>query len=441
MTRSAVKAFLLVLIVSFAGGCALYNDVDVSPLTLSPTKIERGSSIESMVGKADYLRAMEMAAVFDARTNVPAEDLAWLGRAYLACGRFDDARARLRAALDRNPFHTTYADIAWDLSQVEYLSNNFESSLEWALIAGERGLKVRQWHLDYIKALAGLPVYRFSGATTARLPFAFGKPDVPRIRARLNGSHETEGIIDSGAVVSIMSQRLAEKLRVKSLGPFEGTFYGLLGEPIAVRFAIIDRLELGGIVVENVPVAIMPDEKMRFLVSRKTKTEFHMDFLLGSNLLKEFRLELDYAGGRAIFTHLLPHDRRPAADQNLYFAAFRPHVRGTVNRQGWFLFLLDTGSEVTFLNESRVSNLSVYRFGSGGSHTAMLQGLGGATKHGGKLEDVEIGVDKWGGKFRTLPMYWANEKENAIGIIGQNLLKKFNVVIDFGRMRVDLKRR
>src|SRR5687767_15769671 len=95
----------------------------------------------------------------------------------------------------------------------------------------------------------------------------------------------------------------------------------------------------------------MPDAKMKFLISRREGTQFNMDFLLGSNLLKEFRLELDFDRGRAIFTHLTERDRQPAADQNLFFHGFRPHVRGAVNRRAWFLFILDTGSEITFLNE------------------------------------------------------------------------------------------
>ena len=436
MFRKAVP----VLFLAFLGGCTLYSEVDVTPLIMQPSNIVRGVDLQSMLRKADYLRAMEMASVLDARERKNAADLAALGTAYLAAGRYDDARGRLRAALDLDPFRTTYAQIAWDLSQVEYLSNNFESSLEWANTARERGLNIRQWHLDYLQSLVGVPAYRFTGAQTDALAFHFGKPDVPRVSARVNRSHQVEAIIDSGAVLSIVSQRLASTLPVKPLGTTKGTFYGLLGEPIPVSFGILDSVELGDIVVENVPVAIMPDNKMRFLVGKGQgdRTHFDMDFLLGSNLLKEFRLELDFDRNRAVFTRVT--DRRPAADQNLFFEGFRPHVRGAVNRRGWFLFILDTGSEITFLNESRLGDLRVNVFGSG-SHTATLQGLGGAMKRGAKLEDVEIGVDRWGGKFKTLPMYSSEERDQAVGIIGQNFLKNFNVVIDFGRMRVDLKRR
>jgi len=435
MRRKVLLAGLVIL-----AGCTLYNEVAVTPLNLLPTNIERGSDLQSMLRKNDYLRAIEMASVVDGRQNRNAADLGALGSAYLAAGRYDDARERLRAALDLDPFRTTYAQIAWDLSQVEYLANNYESSLEWAQIAVERGLNVRKWHMDYLTALSKIPVYEFSGATRERLGFRFGKPEVPRINVKLHGTREVEGIVDSGAVLSIISRRLADSLPVRQLGTFEGTFYGLLGEPIQVNFGMVDQLELGDMVIRNVPVAIMPDDKMRFLVSKDKRIEFRMDFLLGSNLLKEFRLELDFGAHRVTFTKLTAADRRPDPDQNLFFHGFRPHVRGAVNRRGWYLFILDTGSEITFLNQSRLKSLPVQLFGSG-AHSATLQGLGGAMKHGAKLENVEVGVDRWGGKFKTLPMYTSDEKEMAFGIIGQNFLKNFDVVIDFGRMRVDLNRR
>ena len=436
MLRNVATVALIALA---STGCALYNEVSVVPLRITPTNIERGADLPSMIRKADYLRAIELGPAAEARPRRSAEELGAIGSAFLAAGRLDDARSILRNALDAGPRGNTYAEIAWDLSQVEYLANNYDLSLEWAQLAYERGLQIRQWHLDYLEALSSVPVYRFSGRATERLPFKYGRPDVPRIATKINGTHEVEGIIDSGAVLSIVSQRLANRLPIRRFGEFEGTFYGLLGEPIQVRFGLIEKLELQDMVIENVPVAIMPDEKMRFLISKNEGKEFHMDFLLGSNLLKEFRLELNFDRRSVTFTRLTEADRRPGPDQNLFFHGFRPHVRAAVNDRAWFLFILDTGSEITFLNQSRLGILPVRQFG--GAHSATLQGLGGAMKHGAKLENVQVGVDEWGGRFRTIPMYSSDENETAVGIIGQNFLGNFNVVIDFGRMRVDLRRR
>jgi tetratricopeptide (TPR) repeat protein len=416
-------------------GCALYSDVVISPLIYDPANIQRGSDLQSMVRKLDYNHAISLAQTIDANPRKTAPELASLGAAELAAGRYDDARRHLRAAIDLQPFRAVYASVAWDLSQLEYMSNNFDSSLDWAKLAQERGINVKQWHLDYLASLANTNVYHFSGAPSERAPMHVSRPDVPRIDVMLNGKKSLSAIIDSGAVLSIISQSLAANLPVKSLGNFEGTFSGLLGEPIAVRFGILESVELGRMTIANVPVAIMPDDKMKFLISGKR--EFKIDLLLGAHLLKEFRLELDFRRNTVTFTRILGSARRPAADQNLFIEQFRPAVRGTINRHGWFAFILDTGSEVTFLNERHLGSFPIQVFAPK-VHNATLQGLGGAKKHGEKLDNVEIGIDRWAGTFHTIPMYDAGEHERTSGIVGENYLKNFDVVIDFGRMRVDL---
>jgi hypothetical protein len=432
MNARPPRSLLALLVVA---GCALYSDVSISPLIYDPTNIERGSDVQSMVRRADFNRAVALAQTIESKPRRSVTELAALGAAELASGRYDDARRHLRSAIDLQPFRSTYAAVAWDLSQLEYMSNNFDSSHDWARVASEHGINVKKWHMEYLAALANVDVYRFTAAMHERLPMKIGRPDVPRIDATLDGKKTVSAIIDSGAVLSIVSESLAASLPVRSLGGFEGTFAGLLGEPIPVRFGILQTLELGRMNIANVPVAIMPDNKMRFLVSGKK--EFKMDFLLGANLLKEFRIELDFRRNTLTLNRVPPAARRPVADQNLFIEQFRPAVRATVNRHGWFLFILDTGSEVTFLNSRQLGSLPIQLFAPK-VHNATLQGLGGAKKRGEKVENVEIGVDRWAGTFRTIPMYDATDNERATGIVGENYLKNFDVVIDFGRMRVDL---
>ena len=426
----------VVAAIAVIAGCALYSDVSISPLLLSPGSIDRGSDLQSMVRKSDYVRAVEMAAMVEAKPRHNANELLALGSAEMAAGRFDAARRHLRAVLDLEPFRTTYSDAAWTLSQLEYLRNNFEASLDWAHVAADHGLSVRNWHLDFLESLKNVDGYHFRGPAVERVPLRIGRPDVPRIEVTINRTKNVIAIVDSGAVMSIMSQRFASSVPVRKLGNFEGTFSGLLGEPIQVQFGLIESLQLGKMTIENVPVAIMPDDKMKFIVTGKH--EFTIDFLLGAHLLKEMRIELDFRHNQAAFTHLTTADRTPAPDQNMFWDQFRPAVRGVINRKGWFTFILDTGSEVTFLNAAQMTSLPIQLFTK--VHNATLQGLGGAKKRGDKVENVEIGIDRWAGTFRTIPMYdpGATEHERASGIIGENYLKNFIVTIDFGRMRLDL---
>lgn len=433
-TRTLISRALLPAMLA---GCTLYSDVSIAPLIVTPTTIERGADVHSALKRSDFLRAIEMTSNIETRQRKTAADLAALGSAELAAGRYDNARRHLREAIDLDPFRTALMNIEWSLSEVEYMSNNYDASLEWAKLSQGHGMTIKPWHMEYLEALANTDVYHFSGVASDSLKMRVGRPDVPRIDVRLNGSTTpANAVVDSGAVLSIVSQKLATKLAVRRLNIESGTFFGLLGEPIKVDFGVLDKLELGGVVVENVPVAIMPDEKMTFFVNGERS--FSIDFLLGANLLKEFRIEFDFPRSQVTFTKLTSADRHADPAQNVFMENFRPMVHGTVNGKGWYLFVLDTGSEVTFLNESQMASLPI-AVQPPKMHNARLQGLGGAQKHGGKVQNVQVGLDKWEGTFRDLPMYSsANEQERAVGIVGENFLKNFRVVLDFGRMRMDL---
>jgi hypothetical protein len=434
MTTARPLALLATVLLA---GCALHSDVYISPLMVPLANVERGTDPGSMLRKRDYVHLVDFAPTVEARKH-SAQELLAIGSAEVISGRYDAARRHLRAAIELNPFHTTYADIAWQLSQLEFQSNNFEVSLDWARIASEHGLIVKQWHVDYLTALSNVDVYRVSGSQNERMTLHIGRPDVPRVDAKLNGKRDVSAIVDSGAVLSILSTSVANALPVRKLGNFQGTFFGLLGEPITVQFGLLESVQLGRMTIADVPVAIMPDDKLRFVIPGQA--EFKMDFLLGANLLKEFRTEMDFRRRQVTFTHLGPGDRHPAPDQNLFIADFRPAVRGFINRRGWYMFELDTGSEVSFLNEGQLGNLPIQVFAPK-AHNATLQGLGGARKRGAKVDNVEIGLDKWAGSFVDIPMYEPppQEKGFASGIVGENFLKNFIVTIDFGRMRLDLQ--
>lgn len=425
------------LILSLLGlGCALYSEVVIGPLLLLPEHTWRSAtSPKEMIEIGQFNRVTATARQIESKQKPTSTDLATLGSAELATGRFEEARRHLRRALDLRPSRTEMAQIAWDLSQLEYLSNNYSASHEWAQLADRHGLSVRQWHLDYLSSLASTDIYRIEGERSTRVGMAVKTPGIPRIEVELLGKRKATAVIDSGAVLSIISTELAGELDIRRLGTFQGVFFGLLGEPIAVSFGLIDSIRVGEMVIRNVPVAIMPDEKLNFFVLNRQR--FKMDFLLGANLLKEFRVVFDYGDGTITLEALSRGERIPAENQNLFFVGFRPFVHATINRRGWYLFVLDTGSEITFLNEEEVEWTFLRNMPK--LHGATLQGLGGARKMGSKVEDVEIGVDRWAGRFKDIPLY-ATEQSRALGIVGQDFLKNFRVVIDFGSMRLDLHR-
>src|SRR5205814_2329634 len=176
---SRSRTAVLALFVLTAAGCALYNEVSIAPLNLNPLLIDRGADVPGMVRKSDYLRAIEFTPTVEGRAHPSATELAALGSAELSAGRYDDARKHLRAALQLHPFHSTAAQIEWSLSQAEYMCNNYESSLDWAEQATNHGIIVKQWHLDFLRALSHTRIYDFSGLPTTQLPMRTVHPDVP----------------------------------------------------------------------------------------------------------------------------------------------------------------------------------------------------------------------------------------------------------------------
>lgn len=417
---------LLILLIC---GCTLQNDVVVYPLLTSPPR-RLFSTLVSSVEAGDYVRAMTFIEASASKTGRPAEESAALGRAELVSGRYEAANVHLQEALARESSREKVAMIAFDLSQTAYLTDRFPDARRWARAAADYGLPIRSWYLAFLDALSGVPSLTIEGVAT-ETAFDFGDPDIPRIQVKVNGARDVSSILDTAAVLTIVSEKLAADLSIRKLGEFNGTFVGLIGEPIRVTFGVLDSIRIGGMEARNVPVAIMPDDKLSFFVVEKRP--FKMDLLLGMNLLRRFKLDLRF-NGRVLSMTPIERKDDTVQDPNLFLVDFRPMVPASIHRKGSYPFLLDTGSEVTFLNSTTLSDTSVR--GAKTVHGATLQGLGGARKYGEKIGAVELGVAGWGANYEALPLY--EHDSSAFGIVGQSFLKHFRVVIDFGRMRLDL---
>jgi hypothetical protein len=429
-------SILLLLVTLLAGGCALSPQVTVTPLYLLPSDIARPSGLADAMRRGDYRHAAELDWVVESRERARADELAMLGKAELYCARYDRARTHLLAALEQRTGPLLRAEIEWDLAQLEYQRGNIEEAIEWTDRARRGGIQIRTWYVEYLRSLRDVPLYEVSGDRRAVLSFRLGKPDLPIIAVTVNRDTEVKAVVDSGAAMSIVSRSFAERAGIQPLAAADGVFYGLLAEPIPVTFGLVDSMRFGDLTVSNIPVAIMRDDKLRFFL--REGEPFHIDVLLGTSLLKEFRLRFDYSRRSMMLDYLEEEDRRPASDQNLFLVDQKPLVHVTINRQGWYPFLLDTGSEVTFLNETKFSIRNI-SYGVPRYHGATMQGLGGAQKTGTRVKNVEIGLHQWAGMFEDMPLY-ADDRPGAVGILGQNFLQNFHVEIDFGRMRVELHR-
>ena len=156
---------LVALVALAIAGCALYSDVTIVPLTVQPPTSNIGTDLTSMIRKADLVRAVRARADDRGEARRTAQELAALGSAELICRPLrrgpppPSRRARPRAVP-----HDVRRQVAWDLSQLEYMTNNYESSLDWARIADEHGMRHQAVaHSTTSRRSRGVDVYRFSG--------------------------------------------------------------------------------------------------------------------------------------------------------------------------------------------------------------------------------------------------------------------------------------
>lgn len=430
------KSRLLILAVSAVAifgtltRCALDPTVTVYPIFLTPSENRPFTNLVDMVEARDYQAAITRRWTVLQKEKPTSRELAALGHLEMASGLTDLARVHLTDSLDSATSRERIASISWDLSQAEFLAGRYDESRRWAENAVRNGLQVSRWHLDLLESLSGIQLQTMVEGGSGELPMITVDATIPRVMAAVNDAEPVAAVIDSGAVFTIMSRSLAESSGIKILGR-SGKLLGLLNEPIMVEFGVIQNLEIGRLRVTDLLVAVMPDEDLRFLV--RGSRPYQMDLLLGTNLLRHLRLDLDFP--RRLVSLDLSRASEPSPTQNLFFVDFRPMVQVSINRRGWFLFLLDTGSEITYLNQSTIEATTARNREQ--LHGAILQGLGGSKKRGAQLLGVELATSGWGGSFKAIPTY-ANPGSPAFGIIGQNFLSQFRVMIDFGRMRLDL---
>ncbi len=110
----------------------------------------------------------------------------------------------------------------------------------------------------------------------------------PIVRVRLNGESVLM-VLDSGLADVLLDDGAARRCKVHSLASEAPAFWS--GTRIAVRNALIQKLELGGARIERVPAGVF--ELGRYSLEINPQSE-HVAGVIGANLLRRFTPTLDY---------------------------------------------------------------------------------------------------------------------------------------------------
>jgi hypothetical protein len=245
-----------------------------------------------------------------------------------------------------------------------------------------------------------------TGAAT--IPFTLGDNDKIYVKGRVNGGPVLDFQLDLGAGGSTIKKASVPKVPMQ----FDGTIHlrNSDGDNV-VPSSSANRLEIAGFSWDRVGFAVADNMTHR------------EDGLIGNSLFQDKVLEIDY--DRML---IAVHDTRPAlpdgwTEVEMVLDGVVPFVRGTLAiddsaREGWFM--LDTGASTSILNSDRLSASSKVV----GELRRMLGPLG----PGHEGPRLSVAGRTFSGTNYSAGSY--NGDPSALGLLGNDVLKRFNVIVD-----------
>lgn len=359
-----------------------------------------------------------------------------LGQAMLEAGDFRGAAVRLERAHGEEGRFQKRAEAAWLVSQARYWLGDFPAAAYWARLAREAGHGVPTGWVAFLASGGTERPYGGSAAgTRLAVPFGFGHPDLPRLAAKINDHAGSVLILDTGASLSLLTESAAKRLGIEPVPDATAGAYGLHRVELTMRFGWAKSVQIGGVSFTHVPFGILPDDALTF---RSASTAgFHFDGVLGVHFMKELDWRFEY--GRRSLRAVRVDDAvaRGSKDQNVFFRRLKPMVRGSFNQEGWFIFLLDTGSEPTMVTRAALGRSRTREFE--GLAPITIEGIGKSRVSWGKMSHVSVGLDRFMVTFKDLVVKEEGEGLED-GVIGSSFLSNFDLELRFSAMTLKLER-
>lgn len=280
--------------------------------------------------------------------------------------------------------------------------------------------------------------HRFvKGRAALKIPFELMN-NLIYVRARVNNSEPLWFILDTGASVTILNERVAKGLGLRALRRERGT-----GTGGAIEVGMIDgvTLSMPGVAVSGQTVGAFPLDQFAPIAGRS------VGGIIGYDFIKEFVLEIDHGANQLNLYEPANYKYKGAGEIiPVNFFNQKPHVRATliVSDQQSFegTFEIDTGSDgamvvsTPFVKAHKLDELIRNRrmSNSGGAG-----GTVGASD--GRVAGVRLG--KFTLKRPLVMLIQARAGEHATekfdGVIGGEFFRRFKLIIDYSRRRVILE--
>ena len=267
------------------------------------------------------------------------------------------------------------------------------------------------------------------------VPFVFEDNSIV-LQVRVNNSRPMKFFFDTGAGMSMMNVNAAAGLNLKKADSLNANGVGGTVQGYLARGA---TLSVAGVTVRNQPMAILP---LEFPCEAKDVAG-----IIGYDFINSFVVEIDYEARTITLSDPSSSQYQGHADLiPLTLAGNTPRVRARISVpdgpgfEGWFE--IDTGSDGVlsinspFVKKNGLLELLKKQFDS--SH----RGLGGEAK----TVDVRMGDFQLGRYVIPSPIVALSlDSEGSLasdandGPLGNEILRRFRVVIDYSRRRMILE--
>lgn len=249
----------------------------------------------------------------------------------------------------------------------------------------------------------------------------------------IEGAGETLMALDSGSPELMVSPDLAKKLNLKTLGTKKVWTLGL-SEPEELDLVLLQSLRVGPVQFANVPAVV---------VREKLGVWGNLGGVLPTRLLRSWALHYDRRKGKL---GLYPSGTRPDAvlgrgcqRVKILWSDGLPFVQvGLQDLRGGYM-LLDTTSDFTYLDASRLSELKLGLFTT--KYGVQSDRVHAGIINSGVTEDVRLTI---GASVIRLPSVRAADLSPAVpldcrGVLGRDILDLFDLFLDYGTGTLAIK--
>jgi predicted aspartyl protease len=197
--------------------------------------------------------------------------------------------------------------------------------------------------------------YTFRSASV-RLPMLMSTVGTPLVPVRI-GRKVYNFWLDTGSSLTMLASDIARDLNIAPLVPDTLEIVTSTGR-VKANPALIPQLEIGQLVVQNVPAMVVEESMMQIREPRAVEQSLHVkiDGIIGFDIIRQLDLEVDFGENSLRLRN--PATSRPDADRNMFWVGL-PVVRLTSTDGIPLHFGLDTGAQLSFVTETLLDKLQL----------------------------------------------------------------------------------